>query len=1341
LNTRTPIVPESHQDPPQAKYHRSLRVASRILIGMIATVIVFVAVSALVIRTKRFHSYLLSTARTQASQRLGVQVELQDFALHLSTLSLDLYGLTVHGAEPYSEPPLLQVAHAEAGVRVVSILHRKWYLDSFQIDRPVVRIYSDAKGDSNIPKLRSSGGSSNTNLFDLGIRHATLTNGQVFYNDKQSDLSADLNDVEFRAGFNVLLEKYSGTIRYADGHLTTNTLRTFAHGLSAEFDATPSAFHLTNAKLTTGRSQALLSATLENFADPDVQASYDVTIEGDDIRQILGNDSVPLGVVRASGSAHYHALPNRPLLDEIVIHGTLSSPQLEVQTPSLRARITDVAAEYSLSNGGASVPALQAHLLGGELKAAATIRAIGGDSHTQAKATLRGISLGTLREMLRTLPVPKNVGLGGELNAQLDATWGKTLDDLVAHADATIDGRVFDASSSRATSTMMPLKGVIHGGYTAAEQEIVLKQSYVRLPQTNLTLNGVMSKHSNVALRFHSDDMHELETVANILRTPIPGQPTQPLGLGGIATFNGNLGGSTAQPHLAGQLVATNVHVRGTEWRTVRTNVILSPSQASLQDAHLDPASQGRIIFSASVGLTKWSLTNTSPIQLDLDASQLDVSDLTKAFGLQIPLTGILAAKLKLQGSKLRPIGQGHVSLTRVVAYDEAVHSAEVDFSGNGDELHGNLAVSMPAGNLQGTVSFMPQQKTYTAQLTAKDFRIEKLQVAKARNLDARGAIQLKANGQGTFDNPQLDATVQIAQLEVQKQTVGGLDLRVNLANHVATANLSSKAINTSINGTARVNLTGDYVAEASLDTQAIPLQPLVAIYAPEQAADLTGETELHATLHGPLKNKRLLEAHIRIPVLKLGYSNTVQLAAVSPILIDYKNNFVSVQRGSIRGTDTDLQFQGSIPTAGQAPISLLLVGTVKLHLMELFQPDLRSSGQLKFNINSYGATRDPNVQGQVEIVDANIANGDLPVGLQHGNGVLTLTKDRLNISKFQAVVGSGTVTAQGGIAYRPNVQFDLGLSARDVRVLYPQGVREGVNADIRLAGTTENAVLGGTINISELSFTPAFDLTRFINQFTGGVTAPPSQGLTQNIQLNLSVHSSNNINLVSRTLSVNGTANLQVRGTAAQPVILGRINLDSGDLIFNGDRFVLNGGTVQFVNPSETEPVVNLSLNTNIQQYSIFMRFNGPIDQLRTDYASDPSLPAADIINLLAFGKTTEANSPDAATPANQAAETLVASQVSSQITSRVSKIAGISQLSIDPVLAGGSSQGPPGANITIQQRVTGNLFVTFSTNVASTQNQTIMGQYQVSPRVALSATRDQNGGFAIDATIKKTW
>ena len=200
--------------------------------------------------------------------------------------------------------------------------------------------------------------------------------------------------------------------------------------------------------------------------------------------------------------------------------------------------------------------------------------------------------------------------------------------------------------------------------------------------------------------------------------------------------------------------------------------------------------------------------------------------------------------------------------------------------------------------------------------------------------------------------------------------------------------------------------------------------------------------------------------------------------------------------------------------------------------------------------------------------------------------------------------------------------------------------------ANIRLTGSPQAALLGGNVNIADLSLTPAFDLSSFIDQLTGGVEAPPSQGFTQNLALNLAVHSSNNVNLVSRTLSVGGSANLQVRGTVAEPVILGRANLTGGDIILHGNRFVLTGGTIQFVNPSMTQPVVNLTVTTSIQQYNISLRFEGPVDQLRTQYSSDPSLPSADIIHLLAFGQTTEASAANA-TPTNQAAETRVANQV----------------------------------------------------------------------------------------------
>ncbi|MGZ7029982.1 MAG: translocation/assembly module TamB domain-containing protein, partial [Terriglobales bacterium] len=196
----------------------------------------------------------------------------------------------------------------------------------------------------------------------------------------------------------------------------------------------------------------------------------------------------------------------------------------------------------------------------------------------------------------------------------------------------------------------------------------------------------------------------------------------------------------------------------------------------------------------------------------------------------------------------------------------------------------------------------------------------------------------------------------------------------------------------------------------------------------------------------------------------------------------------------------------------------------------------------------------------------------------------------------------------------------------------------------------------------------------------------------------------------------------------------------NGGDLIFQGNRYILQGGFIDFVNPYQTQPVLNVRVETTIQQYNIHMMFRGPVDHLQTSYTSDPSLPPPDIINLIAFGKTTEASAANPSPPAALGAESLVASQVSSQVTSRISKIAGISQLSVDPVLQG-SNQQNPGARITVQQRVTGNIFVTFSTDVTSTQNQIIELQYKVSPRLSISGTRDQNGGFGFDTRIKKTW
>src|SRR5262249_16954288 len=236
--------------------------------------------------------------------------------------------------------------------------------------------------------------------------------------------------------------------------------------------------------------------------------------------------------------------------------------------------------------------------------------------------------------------------------------------------------------------------------------------------------------------------------------------------------------------------------------------------------------------------------------------------------------------------------------------------------------------------------------------------------------------------------------------------------LQANIANHVANVllDLDSQALNAFVRGRGTVQLTGDYFANATLDAPSLPLKPLVAIYFPGQAPNIAGQTELHASLKGPLKNASKLDAHISLAMLSLTYGNNIQFAAVQPVQLDYRKGVLTLQRTEIRGPYTDLQLQGDFPVVGAGSVALLAVGAIDLQVVQMINPDIRSSGQLRFNVNGYGHRADPALQGQITVVNANLAGDGLPLGLQNGNGVLTVRSDRLEIDEFQGNVSSGTL-------------------------------------------------------------------------------------------------------------------------------------------------------------------------------------------------------------------------------------------------------------------------------------------------------------------------------------------
>ncbi len=1315
------------------------------IVGILAAILLVIAAGIYaLLYTNYGHSDLLGLAEKKAGDSLNTRVELQNFALHLSPLRLDLYGLTVYGAGPGANAPLLQVNHIGLGVRIISILHHQWNLRSVVVDHPVANLIVNSAGQNNLPAMHSSG-SSNTNIFDLAIRHIRLDRGAVYYNNRKSVLDADLHDLSFQSSYDATAGgRYFGTVSYHNGYLQYNAYAPLSHDLQAQFDARRTGLTLSQVTLKSGQSQILLDASLQNYSNPRLQAKYVIILSTGEFRRILRKPSLPVGLVLVKGTASYASVPGRALLDTASLEGTVRSAVLRLETPTLRTDVRDLAASYKLANGNAELQGLSARLLGGELKGSAMVRNLSGKQQGQVSLALHNISLAQVKTIANAASL-KPVAISGRASANTQGRWTGSVSDLVLRSDLTAAANIASAQPN-GNPASLPVNATLHVLYNGLGKAITLNQSSVRMPQTSIQLNGTVSRRSALQVRMHSNDLHEFETLADVFRPA----SAQPLDLYGTASLDATVRGTTSAPQIKGQLSAHNLQVHGSTFRLLRTGLQASPSQVTLQNGDLELGKHGRLTFDVQSALDHWAHTPENPFSVNLTATQLPIADLAHAANLTIPVSGTLNANVAAHGTERNPVGQGQLNLRNASISGQPIPLAQVRFQGNGDSVHADLLAHVSSGTTQGQITYYPKQQGYDAQLQATGIDLQQLQMLQQHNLQASGIVSLTASGRGTFTNPQGTASLTIPQLDIQKQQIRNVSFQAAVANYEATFTLGSQVLNAPLKAQGKVALTGDYYAEATLDTPVIQLQPLIAAYSPAQAERINGQTQIHASLRGPLKNKKLLEAHLDIPTLAVSYQAgtavgaqavNLQIAAVKPIRADYANQVLSLQPGEIKGTDTDVRFQGQLPLAGNAASTLSVQGNIDLRLAQTFNPDLTAGGQLQFDINAAGHRPGENVEGTMRIVNASFATASAPIGLTRGNGVLTLRRDRLDITQFTGNLGGGTVTASGGVTYRPAVQFNLGLKGNDLRLLYPAGVRTDLGLNLGMTGTMKSALIAGQVNINSISFTPAFDVTSFVTQFGGVSSPPPTQSFSDNVKLNVAVRSTSELNAVTPTLSIRGDANLRVIGTAANPVVVGRADLTGGDLIFMGNRYVVRPSTVAFVNSIQTEPVVNLQVDTTIQQYKIALHFRGPLDRLRTNYTSDPALAQADIIHLLAFGNTEEAANAAPSQSATLGAEALVASQVSSQVTSRLQKALGISQISLDPQLGATTANEQQGARLTVRQRVTGKLYVTFSTDVTAAQFSAVQVQYKLSHKWSLSGVRDENGGFGLDGRYHKNF
>jgi len=1294
-----------------------------ILAGLAIFIVVVAFSLNFVLGTKRFQQFVIHKITEGVEQATGGKTDIRALDFRLSTLTVHLYDITIHGSETAGRLPLLRVDKLTVRLTIQSVLRHKINLAYLEIEHPVVHIRVSRDGKNNIPQALPSSTSNHASVFALAVGHVLLSNGEIDYNDRQTPMEAELYHLAANIHCDFLRSRYDGVISYYDGHLQYAHYNPLPHSLEATFTATPTVLSLEPAVLTVGSSSATLRITLTNYTHPNVDGDYNLHIHAQDFAEFAAATK-PAGEIVVTGRIHCPLSGDQPLMRVLAIDGEISSNALFADISTGRIAARKLHGEYRLAGGALHTNRIEVESLDGIIRASLDAEHLDATPSVHARASFHGISLQAAQQALRR-PELRQVALYGILDGKSEASWTGDMQNLRTTSDVTISAGVRNTKSGIVRSPDdVPVDGVLHITYDGPRNAIGLRSSTLHFPSAVVTAQGEISDRSNLQVQITVSDLHQITALAVAFRPHVAAPPA----IYGSATLSATVRGAIKKPEIAGELAAQNLKVEGSDWSSAYVHLALKPSQIALSNGTLVSAERGRALFGATVSLRDWSYLPSNPINANLSVQKMSIADLERLANVNYPASGDLSAQISVSGSELNPQGSGTLQIANGKIYGESVQNVAAKFRADGGSIKSSLSIVLAAGAANADLTFTPKTKAYSLRFDAPAVVLQKLNFVQAKNLRLSGTVSASIMGAGTLENPQLNAVVELPELTARDKSISRIKAHLEIADHKAGFDLNSEVLDSSVQAHGQIDLTGDYYTEAAIDTTSVQLGVLLGTYSSNIPGDFRGQTEFHATLKGPLKNRSQMVAHLTIPVLNATYSS-LQIGTAGPVQIDYAHSVITIQPTEIRGTGTSLHLEGSIPLGGNSAASITAKGTIDVSLARLFLPDTKSSGDISLDIQASGTASNPNVNGQIHLKDVAMFQAGAPLGVEKLNGTIDIDNERIHLTALSGQIGGGELSAGGSIAYRPSVQFNLALNAKSVRLRYPQGLRSLLDGNLAFTGTRDSSVLNGRVSIDSLSFTPDFDLSKFADQFSTNTATLAQPGFADNIRLSIALHSQEDLSASSSQISIEGRVNLRVIGSASNPVITGRTDLTSGELFYRNTRYQLQRGIITFDDPNQTSPILDVSVTSMVEQYNLTLKLRGPFDKLTTSYVSDPPLATADIINLLATGQTTSESA------ASQSTDSIIASQAASEVTGGVQKLTGFSSLAIDPLI-GGSNQSAS-ARIAVQQRVTKNFLFTFSTDVSQPGSEIVEGNYQINKRWSVSVARDEAGGVSTEGRL----
>ena len=784
-----------------------------------------------------------------------------------------------------------------------------------------------------------------------------------------------------------------------------------------------------------------------------------------------------------------------------------------------------------------------------------------------------------------------------------------------------------------------------------------------------------------------------------------------------------------------GKLIVAGTPENG---RATFVNTVIRRADATLAlngDINWLPG-EGNVAFDLDIAATNFPITDI--------ASFLEFTD--------IPATGKLTGTLKIAGRKESLEGSGSVTVREGTIMDEPVELASADIVFTQGKMRAtNVIVRAVAGEIRGEaeIDLGTEHFSYTIESTSID--PSKLKIAEGLADLLGGRIILKSTGAGSFEQPELvvEATLEDATLRglnLPPGTAppsiylairnGRLIVRGAIADIVTIEGEGAVGPNMALDGTVRVTIND--------------LKRAMAISPTTSSLPVSGSVVVDLRLGGQLSPIEALVVEASVPVFNVTFADA-EFTAPQPLRIALRKGRIEFDSFVLRRSDSSFAVTGFAELTGAKNVDVNVTGRIEAALLQIFVPDARAEGHMDVAIGIEGTIATPIIRGTADLVDAQVRIAGFPQLLDEINGRLRFGTDRIDIESLRATVGGGTVVAGGFITVeglKPQ-RARITLQGTDVAFRGYEGVTVEGNFTLLVAGDLERSTITGDVDVTRALYFRDFDIQQMLlDLILARTTVAPTAVASWQDRVALRIHltASDTLAVRNNIAEVTGSADLEVAGTVANPVITGEVTLDEGGTVrIQSVDYRMVRGTISFQNPFRIDPYLDVTLEGTVSgfgsenesgPFEVTVNLTGTLDRMIPTITSDP--PASDItlFSLLGFGGLA-ADSTGGATQAGLGAGLGMMGQsfLGSLIGSRVFPF--VDSFSYDP---GTLDTGGSGSKVTFEKRLSNKVRLLLTYNLDNQESREVI-EWLVNRDWSLQLMRDEADEYRLEARFRRRY